>query len=85
MSLLTVVFLALSPKSHLKVINLKSQVSSSKSFKSILGDTQDMIHPGAKFPTLCEPLTRQVVNFQNTLVEKHRIDIHTPKGRNWKE
>lgn len=51
-----------------------------------MGDTQGMINPGAKFPSICEPLTRQVVNFQNTMVETPSTGIPLQKeetsGRN---
>lgn len=51
-----------------------------------MGDTQGMINPGAKFPSIYELLTRQAVNFQNTMVETYSTNIHTAKGRNfWKE
>lgn len=48
-----------------------------------MGDIQGMINPGAKFPSICEPLTRQVVNFQNTMMEMPSTDIHTAKARNF--
>ena len=50
-----------------------------------MGD-QGMINPRAKFPSICEPLTKQVVNFQNTVVETYNTDTYTAKWRNfWKE
>lgn len=46
-----------------------------------MGDTQGMISPGAKFPSICEPLTRQVVSFQNTMMEMPSTDSHTAKRK----